>query len=168
MSDLTKKQVMELFNVEARTLQRWQTDKDDPLPYEAGGKGKPNSYPLKAIFEWGIRRRLRNLNNAADGNVYDYQAERARLTKLQADHENLKVKEKAQDLIPADMVSEALTEVCTNIKTKMLSLPTKMAPKVAGSNQREVQALLEEQVREALTELYSEAIVGMTGTSPAV
>ena len=42
-----------------------------------------------------------------DGQVLDYQVERARLTKSQADHEELKVREKEGSLIPAEEVEEA-------------------------------------------------------------
>lgn len=152
MATINQTQAAALMGVSARRLRQ--------IEQEAGDVPKgPTGYDCKEFGHWLKSRILSELSFGDDGEVYDYKIEKARLTKLQADHEDLKVQEKTKELIAGDIVSDALSTVCSNIKTKMLSLPTKLAHKVTGIDDvTEIQALLEAQMREALQEIYTDGI----------
>ena len=154
MTFINQTQAADLLGITSRRLRQIEKDSGNSLK-------TPDGYPCREFGEFVRERALESLRLGEDGELYDYQTERARLPKLQADHEELKVQEKSQALIPAEMVTDALSEVCTNIKTKLMALPTKLAHKIADTTSvQEIQGLLDEQVREALTEIYTEVILG--------
>jgi hypothetical protein len=95
-------------------------------------------------------------DRAVKGDVHgdDYSAHRTRLVKARAD---LMEMEKAQiegQLIPAHDVEKAWTEVFSNCRAKMLSIPTKTAAEVFGADSLPaVKGILKSAVNEALHEL---------------
>lgn len=84
----------------------------------------------------------------------DYQQEKARLTKLQADKAQLEVETMSSNLVSADQVAQEWFQIITNCKTRLLSVPTKAAPIVAAESEAgSVQVIIEKLMREALEEL---------------
>ena len=83
--------------------------------------------------------------------------ESERLTRLKADKLQLELDEKAGTLIPAEQVESALVTANMRIKTKLLSVPSVLAPQVHGiKDQFEIQAVMERAVKEVLAELASD------------
>lgn len=80
--------------------------------------------------------------------------EEIRLIKARADKAEIEVAEKAGQLIPVEEVSSAWTKLVMRVKTRLLKLPTTIAPMVHGMpDVHDVQAEIERGVREALEEL---------------
>ena len=89
----------------------------------------------------------------AEGNA-DYWAEKTRLTKAQATKEELAIAEKEGRLVDAEQVQKVWADLIVNCKSKLLSLPTKLAYEVAAeSNPNIVLEMLTSAVYEALQEL---------------
>ncbi len=140
-----------------RTIQSWN----------AAGKGPPRdsdgTYPCEAIGDW-----LRNEDRAAQGltesgEVYNYDVERARLTKNQADEKELQVAILRGDLIPAEVVSDDWAQMINAMRARLLSMPTKLAPTlVACSDFREVESAIKQQVIESLLEITDDISQGTT------
>jgi len=84
----------------------------------------------------------------------DYTTHRMRLTRARADIMEMEKAQMEEKLIPAGDIESAWIEVVANMRAKILSLPTKVAPELfAAESLSEVKAILKEQIFEALTEL---------------
>lgn len=113
-----------------------------------------NGYNLDACREAYIAN-LREVaaGRAANGSL-DLGEERARLAKEQAD-----AKEMENDILRGDLVyiadvADMAEKQFAKVRSKLLSVPTKTAPEaVACATAKEVQALLEAAITEALNDL---------------
>lgn len=84
----------------------------------------------------------------------DYTTHRMRLTRARADIMEMEKAQMEEKLIPAADIEQAWVEAVTNMRAKMLSLPTKAASEVFSSESlQEVKTVLKEQIYEALKEL---------------
>ena len=88
----------------------------------------------------------------------DAQAEKARLDKARADHQEMVNDERRGKLVPADQIEEAWTKIVLAAKTKLLGVPSKCAPilhdLVTDAEDRQtIYSAIDSLVREALTEL---------------
>jgi len=92
----------------------------------------------------------------ADGDTYDLTAERARLAHHQANKAALEAKALIGALVPVEEVADVVGEEYANVRAKLLSLPSKVAPSLVGLTTREIKAELDDLVREALTELSAD------------
>src|SRR5689334_14920481 len=85
---------------------------------------------------------------------------RARRERANADLSEMQAARLRGELLPADQVSRAVTGAFARVRARMLSLPTKAAPRVVGKGSlAEVQALLAGYVEEALAELAETVVV---------
>ena len=84
----------------------------------------------------------------------DYTTHRMRLTRAKADIMEMEKAQMEEKLIPASDIETAWIEATTNMRAKLLSLPTKAAAEVFSAESiSEVKNLLKEQIYEALNEL---------------
>ena len=126
---VSKSQVAAMFGVDARTVTTWQQDRVDPLPVAVQGKrGQAHKYDLCAIHAWGVRRALDSLVENADGTIYNYEKERARLTYEQADKAALENAQMRGNLIAAEVLGQTLVESYANIRAHLLAAPSNHAP----------------------------------------
>jgi phage terminase Nu1 subunit (DNA packaging protein) len=99
--------------------------------------------------------------DTGDGDVLQPQAEKARLDRLRANKVELELQIARGDVVMMSDVIESWAQVGTNIKNKLLSMPTKAAPLVLGC-----QSL--PQVKEVLHELVREALDELSATPPGI
>ena len=84
----------------------------------------------------------------------DLQEERARLAKEQADAKEMENAVERGDLVYIEDVAKQVENQLTKVRTKLLSVPTKVAPEAhACATVREVQNVIEAAITEALNEL---------------
>ncbi len=89
----------------------------------------------------------------------DYNAERTRLTKAQADEKELQVKQLQGDLIPAEDVLEEWQKMLTSMRSKLLSIPSKTAHLViAAEKYQEAERIIRERIYEALQEMSDDGL----------
>ena len=87
---------------------------------------------------------------------------RARKLKAEAEQAEMKSGEMRGDLLPKSEVHIAVTASFGRVRSKLLALPSKMAPlTTAAKNTAEAQAMLKDVVHEALSELAATNIVGL-------
>lgn len=80
--------------------------------------------------------------------------ERARLAKEQADAKEMENAVERGDLVYIEDVAKQIENQLTKVRTKLLSVPTKVAPEVhACASVREAQGVIEAAITEALHEL---------------
>ncbi|MDH3636852.1 MAG: hypothetical protein OES09_00105 [Gammaproteobacteria bacterium] len=88
----------------------------------------------------------------ADYGELDLTAERARLAKEQADRAEMENAIRRGEQVNVEAVQDLWTVVLTNVKARLLGIPTKAAPELDGTIQQK-RAVLDAQIREALEEL---------------
>ena len=155
MSLVNKRELAELMGKSERTLSTWM--KDEGLPVHAdGGRGRETHFDTVSVFAWYAQRAvLKEIGEGSSGEAISYDAERARLTKAQADHEELKVRLLEGRVIPAETVERVQGAMVSNCRAKLLALPSKATPAVSGmgGDTVEIEATLTDYVRETLEEL---------------
>lgn len=94
-----------------------------------------------------------------DGAVQSLTAERARMARLKADQVERAARTAAGELIPASDVQRAWIAIATAVRTRLLMIPTKVAPRVAGKAPAEVQSLLRAEINAALGDISTQPII---------
>jgi hypothetical protein len=150
------------------SLRNWR-EQEHPPPYNI----ELNMYPAEELGVW-IRTELifkrgrggsypnlpdlsrfpsKVLPTGPDAPVTKQDAD-IRLKTLQADKLEIELMEKAGELIAVEDVTTTLSSMIVRVKTRLLRMPSAIAPTVAGmSDTNAVQKRLEAEVREALDEL---------------
>lgn len=110
-----------------------------------------------AVLNWLAERREAE---TPDGEKIDRDLEEARLARERADQLAMKNAATRGELLPADKVSLAVTSAFARVRTRMLAIPPKAAPRMVGKAQpAEIQAALSDYVEEALRELSETQVV---------
>lgn len=93
--------------------------------------------------------------------------ERTRLTKINADRKNLQLEKERGELLHVDTVMKLHGAVFQNIRSKMLAIPSKLAPLTYGARTiPEIEATLRKAIYECLEEVAEpelRALPGMAG-----
>ena len=150
---LTQQQAAVLAGLTTRRLQQLDKAGEGPARKANG------SYPLAEMRTWIRDRILAEIGVANDGEAYDYNAERGRLTKAQADKTELEVAELQGSLIRVQAVIQHWQTKIAGVRAKLLTLPSKLAATVAPPDrlaiaQDQAQAL----VYDALADLAGDGI----------
>lgn len=107
---------------------------------------KPGLYDMKPT----VQAYLAYLRN----NTGDLNQQRAELTKTKKELAKLELDEHKGDLHRTEDIEQALTTMLMNFRTKVMSMPAKLAKTLAGmSDNAEIYDLLKKETDEALDEL---------------
>jgi phage terminase Nu1 subunit (DNA packaging protein) len=131
-------------------LRRLQQLRDTPNPPPfIDGKS-----PCLEAGRWLRDRFKADLGISSDGEVYDYDAERARLTFHQANTASLEEARKKGELIPFEDVKTHWENLAANTRAKLLNLPGRLATALnEQSTVQERERVARELIYEALNEL---------------
>ena len=130
----------------------------------SSGKSSVNIDICRVAYIHHLRKAARYTKRDGTGDV---QEEKARLTKAQADERELIVAKLRGDLLDANDVQRLWSDYAANVRSKLLSLPTKAAHHVlAAENFAEAEKVLKEIVYEALQELVEDGIPRELDESP--
>ena len=125
-----------------------------PVHRQARAKGSPAEFDTAAVIRW----RADELSGPAGPAL---ERERARLAAAQAGLAEMKLAAARGELLPADKVSLAVTSAFARVRTRLLAIPPKAAPRLVGKGRpAEIQALLTDYVEEALRELSETRVIG--------
>jgi len=141
-----------LCSVNERVFHDWKKQ-DNPPPSEPDG-----TYHLEKIGRWMVDREVRarfpDMDDPAHLNPIQ---ERARKDKELADKTALENRVRRGELVEADAVVAQWTDIVMAVKSKLLRIPFAAAPLLLGvEEQTEAMMILEDQIRDALTELSAE------------
>jgi phage terminase Nu1 subunit (DNA packaging protein) len=115
------------------------------------GRGDYDLDECRQAYISRLRESAAGRANAGDLNLTD---ERARLAKEQADAKEMENAITRGELVYIEDVAKRVEVALSNVKTKLLAVPTKVAPEAAAADDaKEVQALIERHIIEALNEL---------------
>lgn len=147
-----KAELAQILGKSERTLTTWQ--KQGMPIHMDGTRGQENLYDTGDVIDWLVMREIEKLVvTGEDGTSINYEAERARLTKAQANHEELKVEVLKGELIKSDVVERVQGGMVSAFRARALSIPTKAAPQLVGMGEQEIESALTDFVHEALEEL---------------
>ncbi|EEY5863992.1 terminase small subunit [Escherichia coli] len=135
--NVNKKRLAEIFGVDPRTIERWQMQ---GLPHvSGGGKGMEVTFDSAQVIEWYVQREKEIENEKLRSELDDLRAvgesdlqpgtteyERYRLTKAQADGQELKNARDTGEVIDTGFCMYALSKLAQQISTIMNSLPLTM------------------------------------------
>ncbi|NTU68659.1 MAG: hypothetical protein HGB02_07250 [Chlorobiaceae bacterium] len=121
------------------------------------GDGPPRNeaklYPCKQFGDWMRADWRRGLGFADDGNAYDYDTERARLTHHQANAAAMDEQRKRGEMIAAEEVRQTWSEIVAAARARLLALPSRLAGTCAGRDAAGIEAEARAIVYEGLSEL---------------
>ena len=107
-------------------------------------------FNLPACVQAYLRHKLVKAK-ASDVTVHSLVAERSRLTKIKADVAEVEARKLAGELVPAADIEAAWLAVAGTVRTRLLLIPAKTAPRiVALKTPAEAQALLRKEINAAL------------------
>ncbi|EKJ3302900.1 terminase small subunit [Escherichia coli] len=135
--NVNKNKLAKIFGVDPRTIERWQTQ---GLPrVSGGGKGVEVTFDSAQVIEWYVQREKEIENEKLRSELDDLRAvgesdlqpgtteyERYRLTKAQADGQELKNARETGEVIDTGFCMYALSKLAQQISTIMNSLPLTM------------------------------------------
>ncbi|EHI6681451.1 terminase small subunit [Escherichia coli] len=135
--NVNKKRLAEIFGVDPRKIERWQMQ---GLPHvSGGGKGMEVTFDSAQVIEWYVQREKEIENEKLRSKLDDLRAvgesdlqpgtteyERYRLTKAQADGQELKNARETGEVIDTGFCMYALSKLAQQISTIMNSLPLTM------------------------------------------
>jgi phage terminase Nu1 subunit (DNA packaging protein) len=128
-------------------------------------KNRHGRYPLTASVQAYVRY-LRE--RAGDGGERSLSKQRARLTRSKADIAEMEHARLTGELIPKNEIMAMCTTVATTIRTRMLAVASKFAPRlVMVRNASEVESILRPGIEEGLEEL-SRLEITLASVQPSV
>ena len=141
-------------NAEPATFDTWRRKGD--------GKEPPFDNKLKRapVRELGHWCRDVQVNKSLGRKPRNKESEELRHKRLQADKIEMSLMVQSKELVHAEDVTNAWAEMLTLVKTRLLKIPTSLAPRIHGEKDvYEIQKRLEDAVKEALEELCNEISV---------
>ena len=147
METMNQIQAAALMGVTPRRMRQIDNEENPPIRDQAG------QYPCKEFGEWMRSTWRQGLGFADDGSAYDYDSERARLTHHQANVAAQEDQTRQGQLIPAEVVKSTWCNLVANAKSKLLSLPHRLAVVCVDQPQERIEAEARAIVYEALNEL---------------
>ena len=107
-------------------------------------------FNLPACVQAYLRHKLVKAK-AGDVTAHSLMAERSRLTKIKADAAEVEARKLAGELVPAADIETAWLAVAGAVRSRLLAIPTRTAPRVIGlKTPAEAQALLRKEINAAL------------------
>ena len=137
-----------IAGLSVRRLQQMEAASELVTRTAAGG------YDPTAVGGWLRARIAADFGVTADGQVYNFETERARKMKHDADLAEMEAARERGDLIPAKDVQREWTDILANIRARLLALPTKLAARTAPPDRlTAVEAEARKIINEALAEM---------------
>lgn len=149
---VNKKRLAEFFNVDPRTIERWQSQ-GMPLA-SGGGKGVEAVFDSAAVIEWyaerdasieneKLRKEVDDLRAAAESDLVpgsiDY--ERYRLTRAQADAQELKNAERKSEVMDIELFTYILQRIAQEIVGILSRLPLTLQRKYPDLTTEHIDAI---------------------------
>lgn len=108
-----------------------------PVAYKGGRGAKGGTrVRLTEIAEWQVDRKVRQAIGEAGGlgagEVHDFEAERARKTKYQADMAEIDARKAAQEIVEIDAVADVVEMELAEVRAGLLNLSGRLAVPLSG------------------------------------
>lgn len=104
---------------------------------------------------WLMSRVVNHLieKNAGGGKKLDRTEEDARLKRVQAELKEMDLAIRRSEMVPTEIVGEYLDGITMAVKQRILAIPKRTAPVLAGKNATQIETRLKKEVNQALSDL---------------
>jgi terminase small subunit / prophage DNA-packing protein len=145
MAEIVNKQrLSKILGKSERTLTEWQ--KEGMPIKKAGERGQSNTYDTEKVIDWLLKR--------ASDSEGEMEKAKLRLIMAQAEMEELKVKEKKEELISLEKMKYLWANVLGSFRSRVLSIPTRLTPQIMiHKDPKKIERLIKDALYEALNEL---------------
>lgn len=110
--------------------------------------------PGKYVLAQAVQGYIKYLKNTKNIEGKDFYTERVRLTSAQADQKELEVQKMKNALVPVDLVINVWVNLSAQFKTKMLSIPSKLAKTLTTiTDTATIDGMIRDLIYEALEEV---------------
>jgi len=149
-----------LVGVSRNTLIAWAKA---GMPYEPSKPGKRElTYDTELVIRWMVERRAN-----PDGEIIDGPFEKARLDRERADAQALKNAVDRADLVSTEAICEAVTGAYITVRSRLLGLPTSLAPLLIGHTKLPViERLISDELTECLIDITEEHAAAVARGTP--
>ena len=147
----TQLELAEVFQVGTRSIQKWTKA---GCPRRADG-----SYEIIAVHTWHAARAAKAAGQPIDGDLLegkDGDWWTARHRQLKAKQEEIHLDVLRGKLLPAAQVERDRLQRIVIVKTRLLALPSQIAPALVGLEPLQIQNLLDTRLREIIAEFAAE------------
>lgn len=145
-----------LFGVSERRVRQMASEGIIPA---AASHGR---YDQTLCVQGYVRHLKTRLDTAEHGNA-SLTAERQRLTSAKADMADMERKRLDGELVPISQITEGWLAAYSNVRTRILAIPDKLAPRIATVHSTiEAAHMLRAELYEALTEIATSEPPGLT------
>lgn len=108
-----------------------------PVAYKGGRGAKGGTrIRLTELIEWQVDRKVRQaigeVGGLGQGEVHDFEAERARKTKYQADLAEIDARKAAREIVEIDAVAEVVEMELAEVRAGLLNLAGRLAVPLSG------------------------------------
>lgn len=146
----TTSEIAELVGCTPRHLQ--QLAQDGIIPKAARGRWSAASVTAYCQYLQADVRR----------GPADFQAERARLTRAQANLAEATLSQRQGELLARDDVDAAVIGAFARVRARLLAIPSKVAPMIGGQSSPEASETIRRAIYEALRELSETSVSDLT------
>ena len=123
---------------------------------ERGKYNKDECLTAYIKYQATLLQSRRKTNEKIEATAEDYNKERARLTKAQADKHEFDLSVKQGEYVEISQLKNVLSKIITNCRNKLLAIPKKTALEVCGIKKpAEVEELIKKVIYEVLDELVT-------------
>lgn len=157
---LNQKQLATLLGLTTRQL--WVLQ-NDGLPSK--GLGKQRRFIWKECFEFYLKRKVMEMTpkrpkvKGDSDYLFDLTTQQTRKYQADAARAEIKLAKERGEVVEIEIVRQAQMKVNSIIRTRVLGVPTKIAPLIAvNGNLQKVKSILESEMRELLTGLSQESV----------
>jgi phage terminase Nu1 subunit (DNA packaging protein) len=172
-SALSVSDVAELLGVTDRGVRKWIYEKG--LPAKSAARGFTLDW--HATLRWYVAYRIEeNSGTSGTGGPKSgpgvpeetYEQALARRTRAEADLKELELAGKSGEVVAIADIERVYSAAFKSIQTLLLAIPTAVTPRVLGmADRNQVYALLDQSVRDALTNLPGTAAAAIRSATPA-
>ncbi|MDX2440319.1 MAG: terminase small subunit [Desulfobacterales bacterium] len=147
--EITKKQVSEILVCDIRTVTTYQNQATNPLPISRKGKrGTSNIYDARAVHEWDLQRKISAYLSKNELNEdTDIEHERFRLTKAQADSQEMKNQVLRQELAPLILIEIAIRKWSEQARSMLDATPLKVKKLLPKMKATEIEIIRREIIK---------------------
>lgn len=148
---VNKRQLSQILAVSEETLTQWQRDSNFPIESRAKGQ-RGNQYDTGAVIAWLKKREVDNL--VTNTQAIDIEEAKRRKLAAEAGLAELELSKEQGTVALIDDVAQEFGEQLSNLRAKLLAMPSKTASLVfTAKDVTEAKEILENAMLEALDEL---------------
>jgi len=142
-------ELAEILGISDRRIQ--QLSSETEKVFEKIGRGK---YDLVKLVQSFLSYQTEMMREKSAANSLE--AEQTRMTKIKADKAEIELLEKMGKIIHIEALEEELGPIFSTLKSRLMSIPQRLAPQIDPTRIPKLQAIIEQPIREALEELSNE------------